>query len=29
MGTGYYVLVWDDWGVGLNMINPLGVQYVL
>lgn len=22
MGSGYWVLVWDGWGSGLNMINP-------
>ena len=22
MGRGYYILVWDEWGIGLNMINP-------
>ena len=22
MGDGYWVLVWDGWGAGLNMINP-------
>ena len=22
MGKGYWVLVWDGWGSGLNMINP-------
>lgn len=22
MGKGYYILVWDEWGIGLNMINP-------
>lgn len=22
MGQGFWVLVWDDWGLGLNMINP-------
>lgn len=22
MGKGYYILVWDDWGLGLSMINP-------
>lgn len=22
MGRGFWVLLWDDWGIGLNMINP-------
>lgn len=22
MGQGFWVLVWDDFGLGLNMINP-------
>lgn len=22
MGKGFWILVWDDWGSGLNMINP-------
>ena len=22
MGRGYWILVWDDWGTGLVMINP-------
>lgn len=22
MGKGYYILAWDEWGIGLNMINP-------
>ena len=22
MGNGYWILVWDDWGAGLVMVNP-------
>ena len=22
MGNGYWILLWDAWGMGLNMINP-------
>ncbi len=22
MGKGFWVLIWDGWGTGLNMINP-------
>jgi hypothetical protein len=22
MGQGFWVLIWDSWGSGLNMINP-------
>lgn len=22
MSEGYYILIWDGWGIGLNMINP-------
>ena len=22
MGQCYWILLWDDWGIGLNMINP-------
>lgn len=22
MGQCYWILLWDEWGIGLNMINP-------
>ncbi len=22
MGNGYWIIVWDSWGSGLNMVNP-------
>ena len=26
MGSGYWILVWDGWGNGLDMINPRFIQ---